>query len=1368
MLLRKFPALVLLLLSHSFSGLSQPNVSVDHQTGTMGYAIPLTTISTEGIPVSIGLSYTASGVMVGQTPDEYGIGWSLYGTGQISRVVMGLPDDMKPTSVDSRRGWLEGGAEKVSPFIQSTASSCASTGSIWNTVTNNWGSTWQSSVPLYDSEPDVYSVSAPGLSATFVYDNSKNIRVLSGQELQITYARSATGEITSFVVKSDNGYEYHFSEAERSSTASSSLSGNPGTVQYMAYDYRNYGIATSYNSSWRLAKIYSPTKREIAAYAYAPASSLDPEYNTKAEKMHVNCVSQASCEGVGEYTLTTRVYKRKLLSISGGSSIVKFIDNREIGHYYKSGATEVLLRKILLEYDYATKETNGLFYLSAVTEENDCQKNPPYRFVYKDPSLFPAAGSKSVDLWGFFGSSNLTLRPKLYVYPSEAAERRYQTIPLPAYAGQQVVLAGADRAADGSKTDIGTLKSVVLPSGGSIDFEYQPNRFVWGSGFKEGAGIRIHRISMKEGLGNDSQVLTKEYQYESSSGATSGVLITMPQFTIPTGFYRGIGSLEATGKTYNQLRNEVSAGARTEVSLWDMLLVRSESDLSKPNGLETGAVVYSKVTERVAGKGRTEYEYRVAGAWGGAPTADWKETSSSLALTFDNSTGSSLCPDIGAMGGGPYTFPFAPSPNYDFERGLLTKVSMFTEAEPALNKPAEPVSMKEYFYTRLPAGSALPVYGVVAEPLPTCVTYQQYDEVRNRYTTVSSAAPQAFAYAKYVLNTQVASALSEERETLFVGPNHSASVTTSKKYTYGGRLLASTSSIASDNSEVKSYFYYPKDYSISTSTTNEEEKAILALKTANQLGTPVEVVQTVKGGDGVEKVSQATLVRYSFFGKPYPLASSVHSFNPALPTATFRRSNQGPGFTPDANPSYLEQSRNIGYDDDFQPLGVSSRKGAGRVQATHLSHGGTLPTLSIVGAQANEVLHDGFESGSRYGLGGNGVLVEGRGQGLSVKKLTQGQKMWQNLSVGAHPAYRFRAWVKASAPGSLRIHLKSSNGQVLAPVAVAYQGGDWQMVEVNPISVAGLSGTVTFELESVDAQEVLIDDLTFWPATAQVATSAFNPAGQLVRQTDMNGRFASREYDRLGNLLYERDHRDQIRTVQEKLLWDQKSNISAELEAVPNSAAIKYQDYVTVTPVIFKVTSCEVGDGYQYKWNFGDGTGDVWGGAQMSHVFQNTSESSSNLTIKEFGYPVTVTVITPNHGQVTLVKSITVYEQALSLSYCVTGPSEIDLCGINAPVQHPCGIGNNPSTTATTYSITGVTGHPAGATITYQWQKSIDGGKTFPDILGATGSTFSASTAFNKTSYAIRCVVRVGSAGRANYSTVWHFTASYSQRPCSQ
>ncbi|MGZ3929530.1 MAG: hypothetical protein ACXVJG_21415, partial [Mucilaginibacter sp.] len=173
------------------SATASAQVSVDPLTGTGSMVIPIYTVHSGQVSLPISLSYTANGVKPKDVEGTAGIGWQLNIGGQVSRVVRGLPDDCtKDNSNNQRLGWmssLDTAANSIGSFtIQNNGSTCSYETADISYINSNF--------PYRnDTEPDMFYVSAPGLSCQLVYDRaSGKFKPVAYQDLVISYGTDPT------------------------------------------------------------------------------------------------------------------------------------------------------------------------------------------------------------------------------------------------------------------------------------------------------------------------------------------------------------------------------------------------------------------------------------------------------------------------------------------------------------------------------------------------------------------------------------------------------------------------------------------------------------------------------------------------------------------------------------------------------------------------------------------------------------------------------------------------------------------------------------------------------------------------------------------------------------------------------------------------------------------------------------------------------------------------------------------------------------------------------------------------------------------------------------------------------------------------
>ncbi|PWG77912.1 PH domain-containing protein, partial [Pararcticibacter amylolyticus] len=649
-------------------GQSNP-VSVNHFTGTANVSIPLYELKSGGVSMPIALSYSATGIKVKDSEGNAGMGWQVNLESSVSRVVRGLPDDCKKDDAGyTRLGWLYNtNGTKIAAFTpandQSYTTCSDETADVSYINTNFTG--------FSDTEPDLFVVDAPGLSCQLVFGADNILRTVPYMDVKAEYSTdAASGQITSFTLTTDKGVKYVFSDCENTRRIAQ---GNPFLCRN---EYEQYRYGVSFTHAWKLSRATDAGGNGLAiAYRSFGGIQLeeeDPDYDQ-------NVVSARPKMG-GVFTIKDVSDRRRLDTVSRIHAGVKKrlltagyvnIDGRDLvkgitgpgrsyafaymGNVYGPPAvsSRYFLKTVLLNSDYWYQfEYNG----EATGELSE-------RYV-----PYPDNLSKSMDLWGYYNGSNATsLKPNVYINPSSASYERYRsTIATNRLGTYKYTIDGESRAVNATHIVLGSLSKVLYKGGGYTELVYEPNDFYdnTAAAVHLGAGIRIKQVSTFDGASSANNMI-KNYSYtDPSTGQSSGKALSMPVYAFTTDYIS------------DPLDGETAA------QIWKNSTCVCEEDLSE----EDHSVVYSHVRESQSGAGSTLYQFSV-------PATNWDNSAPDWAPTVNYAGRSNCASDPGNLKSGKYTYPFIPNPNYDFERGLLQKTSMYNDA-------GQLVSEQSYTYQR--------------------------------------------------------------------------------------------------------------------------------------------------------------------------------------------------------------------------------------------------------------------------------------------------------------------------------------------------------------------------------------------------------------------------------------------------------------------------------------------------------------------------------------------------------------------------------------------------------------------------------------------------------------------------------------------
>ncbi|OOQ58307.1 DUF5977 domain-containing protein [Mucilaginibacter pedocola] len=478
------------------------NYPVNFFSGVPDISIPLYEINAGDLKLPITLSYHASGNKVNDFASWAGLGWSVSAGGEISRRVMGLPDDVNTT------GYLNG-------TILLAAG---------NNINDNYddGRIFMAKAKdrQYDLEPDIFNYSFPGASGKFFFDgrNSNAPAIVPYAPIKIT----RIGVLNSFIINNEQGDRHFFGTTITSS----------GTLSYGS-------ISENGKSGWPLEKIISQSSKDTISLGYTAIS-----YNTPAETMETFTIddnvtvisSTPSCTtyhpssgSASSSSNSSWVTEQQLSTINFKNGKVVFVkttadrqDNTALGlkslqaievYGYSMATRQYVLQKKI--WFYQSYFYNGVDALSrrlrldslAVMDAAGSVMQK-YRFGYNTTPL-PVYSSKGKDYWGYYNGKN----SQSSLIPQTTID--YVTGP---GGGAGNPLTVGSTTANGREPDTAYMQACILqriyhPTGGYTDFTYQTNRYNDG-GVKLAGGLRIATIKSYTATG--ATPVVKTYVYNQS------------------------------------------------------------------------------------------------------------------------------------------------------------------------------------------------------------------------------------------------------------------------------------------------------------------------------------------------------------------------------------------------------------------------------------------------------------------------------------------------------------------------------------------------------------------------------------------------------------------------------------------------------------------------------------------------------------------------------------------------------------------------------------------------------------------------------------------------------------------------------------
>lgn len=445
------------------------DLPVSYYTGTPQISIPLYEIKTNQLSLPISLSYHASGIKVEENASWVGAGWTLNAGGAISRTVKGLPDEYLAygtASTASKKGYF------YTPYLFTSAgpNSVEMLDCSVSVVTseghpiNRPDSLAQG---FLDMEPDLFHYNFPGGSGKFSFDQDQEIYKITIDDIKFeshpfspTLPGYASPTDFQWILKDTYGVSYTFSKAER--IEATGICGTQDSPYQPSIDF--------YQSSWHLTEM--SYENEWIRFEYANETLT---YDTKITESGSFPVYGASVGtppppgngGISYCRNETTVFAKRLSKIlSSQGTVVEFIAKTS-GRTDLSGSRALDSIIVSKNGESVKKFKLATFYNTKLMLEEVYQVSPDngtplngHQFQYF-PGTLPGVNSNQQDYWGFYnGKNNGSLIPP-YRNATYHVNRNSTT----------------DRSPDLNYAQMGALKKIIYPTGGSTEFMYELHEY---------------------------------------------------------------------------------------------------------------------------------------------------------------------------------------------------------------------------------------------------------------------------------------------------------------------------------------------------------------------------------------------------------------------------------------------------------------------------------------------------------------------------------------------------------------------------------------------------------------------------------------------------------------------------------------------------------------------------------------------------------------------------------------------------------------------------------------------------------------------------------------------------------------------------
>lgn len=474
-------------------------VPVSNYTGIPDISIPVLSVPTlsKDINLNISLKYHPGAAAATEVASDVGLGWSLFAGGTISRTVRGLPDEYYRESVSGDETGKIGiyRDNGLFPFKNSLHLFVDDVTQGGNYLDEFKEYLWETSQKgKYDTEYDSWQYNFMGHSGKFVIKkNSSGVLEVANQNLDdnlkiVNHYQTGNANDqhafrpTSFDMYDDHGYKFVFDVIEETQSDNSTQGVYFGLLLY-PYDY--YLTATLpiiYRSAFHLSKVYDNNANLILEYKYNSDTELMEEITV--DKSYT--VTQMESENPRDFlqylwilsgyddtmqgqnkklepkevlSMNTRKVKTKKIkeidNVGISKTFLEYVAERYDTDYNASSYrlksitqktwNTVPVKKIQLYHGYSEIIKTRMVLDSVVESNFEDTLTQSYRLEYEVNDT----GEKFVgkDYWG-----NFNLRPFL----DNGGTYRETT---PSFCTSDL------------------LQKMVLPSGGSIIYDFESNRY---------------------------------------------------------------------------------------------------------------------------------------------------------------------------------------------------------------------------------------------------------------------------------------------------------------------------------------------------------------------------------------------------------------------------------------------------------------------------------------------------------------------------------------------------------------------------------------------------------------------------------------------------------------------------------------------------------------------------------------------------------------------------------------------------------------------------------------------------------------------------------------------------------------------------
>lgn len=501
------------------------DVPVSNYTGVPGISIPLFNIKSGNIELPVTLSYHASGIRVAQEASWVGLGWALNAGGVITRQVRGIDD----LAFDEHIGYLR------APLPPATGENLPDWSDPNNPLPNDDNFDEYEEIytliknGYYDGEPDIFYYNFFGYSGKLVFDKQTENEITGISIDQNNLIFKYDISLKQWAVTDGNGWKFYLGSAFNNTTETTRNFSVSRDTPYSSESQVDSDIAEIEGAdmpkemitAWYLTKVvtpmgdvmeffyenggetisqtsYSETLKEVLerkllahsgnGYTTAGIPATEPRFSASRQVVNGNYLKKIKFKnGFLVFTPEGRDDIRPSSAINPKPVRLKSIELQDL--------TERSIKKVDFNYSYFNEGSSAdklRLRLDGIQESNGTERIPPYVFSYNSTAL-PKKTSYSVDYWGYYnGQSNENTiayswlgevsSESEWIIEEESTNFYNLRMLSPFFKnieGEQLYLEGANREVNKDKIQAAVLNKIQYPTGGSVDFIYEPNDYYY-------------------------------------------------------------------------------------------------------------------------------------------------------------------------------------------------------------------------------------------------------------------------------------------------------------------------------------------------------------------------------------------------------------------------------------------------------------------------------------------------------------------------------------------------------------------------------------------------------------------------------------------------------------------------------------------------------------------------------------------------------------------------------------------------------------------------------------------------------------------------------------------------------------------------